>query len=877
MEKYNGSYIPSNVEKDLYSFWEENKYFVADNEDTRPSYTIVLPPPNVTGILHIGHALNISIQDSIIRHRRMSGYNTLWIPGTDHAGIATQNKVERMLQDEGTSKEEIGMEEFLKRTWQWKEKYGNIITKQFRKIGASLDWTREKFTMDSDINEAVNEVFVRLYNDDLIYRGEYIVNWCPKDKTALADDEIDHIESDSFIWHIKYPIKDSNEYLIIATTRPETMLGDSAVAVNGEDPRYTHLKGKKVILPLVNREIPIIEDSYVDMEFGTGAVKMTPSHDPNDFEVGKRHNLEFINIFTEDAKINELGNEYEGLDRFVARKKIVEDLDNLGLLEKVEAHKNSVGHCYRCGSVIESRVSKQWFVRMEPLAKKAIKVVEDGQIELSPKRMEKIYFNWLNNIRDWCISRQIWWGHRIPAFYDENDNLYVARNLEEAQKLAGEDKKLRQDNDVLDTWFSSSLWPFTTLGWPEETLDLKTFFPTTSLITGADIVFFWVARMIMMSLYVKDEIPFKKVYFNGIVRDEIGRKMSKSLGNSPDPLDLIANKGADSLRFSLLFNTSPGLDIRFSESLVDMGSNFMNKIWNASKFCLSNLSDFDYNTQIDENNLKLEDKWILSRLNRMSKEIDENMNSYEINDAIKKAFEFFKGDFCDWYLEIAKTRIYNSTDLEDKKVAQYVLRHTLDNSLRLLHPFIPYITEYIWQDVKVSGDTLMLQEFPKGDMKYIDDEIESKFSFLQEIISSVRNIRAEANVSPAKKIHLIFKTNSDVEKNILLENPKILDKLSNIEKIETDVTVPELVGFRVVLNTEIYVPLMDLIDKKAEIEKIENEINKTNKELQRVVSKLSNEKFMEKAPSDVIEKERRIEKELNDKLDKLRQNLKKFN
>lgn len=876
MERYNGAYIPKNIEAKLYSTWEKNGYFVANNKDTRPSYTIVLPPPNVTGILHIGHVLNISIQDAIIRHRRMSGYNTLWIPGTDHAGIATQNKVERMLQEQGTTKEEIGKEKFLEKTWEWKEKYGNIITEQFRKIGASLDWTREKFTMDKQISEAVNAVFIKLYNDGLIYRGEYIVNWCPKDKTALADDEIDYEESDSFIWHIKYPIKDSNEYIIVATTRPETMLGDTAVAVNGNDKRYMHLKGKSVVLPLTNRIIPIIEDSYVEMDFGTGAVKMTPSHDPNDFEVGKRHNLQYINIFTEDAKINELGGKYEGLDRFEARKKIVDDLDKMGLLEKVEAHKNSVGHCYRCSTVIESRVSKQWFVRMSVLAKKAIEVVENKEIELSPKRMEKIYFNWLNNIRDWCISRQIWWGHRIPAFYDENDNLYVAKNIDDAKKLAGTNKILRQDNDVLDTWFSSSLWPFTTLGWPNDSLDLKTFFPTSSLITGADIVFFWVARMIMMSLYIKGEVPFKKVYFNGIVRDEIGQKMSKSLGNSPDPLDLIEKKGADALRFGLLFNTSPGLDIRFSESLVDMGANFMNKIWNASKFCLSNLSDFDYNTKVDKALYKLEDKWILSRLNRVSMEINENMNNYNINESVKNIFEFFKGDFCDWYVEIAKTRIYNSSDLEDKKVAQYVLRHCLDYSLRLLHPFVPYISEYIWQDVKLEGETLMLEKFPQGDKKYIDDKIEMQFKFLQEIVTSVRNIRAKANVSPAKKIHLIFKTENENEKSILLNNPKILDKLSNIEKIETSVKIPELVGFRVVQNTEIYVPLADLIDKKAEIEKIQNEISKVEKELQVIMSKLTNANFISKAPAMVIEKERRIEKELNDKLEKLKDNLNKF-
>ncbi|WP_067141663.1 valine--tRNA ligase [Oceanivirga salmonicida] len=876
MKKLNTTYKPTDIEKDLYKVWEDNGYFKADNKDTRPYYSIVLPPPNVTGILHIGHVLNISIQDSIIRHRRMSGFNTLWLPGTDHAGIATQNKVERMLLDNNTTKEEIGREEFIKRTWDWKNKYGNIITSQLRKIGASLDWSRERFTMDEKLSKAVNEVFVKLYEDNLIYRGEYIVNWCPKDKTALADDEIEHEEKDSYIWHINYPIKDSNKMLTIATTRPETMLGDSGVAVNPNDDRYKDLIGKTVVLPLMNREIPIIADEYVDLEFGTGVVKMTPSHDPNDFEVGKRHNLEFINVMTEDAKINSNGGKYEGLDRFEARKQVLKDLDELGLLVKTENHKNSIGHCYRCNTIIEPRVSNQWFVKMKPLAKKALEVVRNGEITLSPKRTEKIYYNWLENIRDWCISRQIWWGHQIPAYYDENGNVYVAKSLDEAIKKAPNGAKLTRETDVLDTWFSSALWPFSTLGWPDDTLDLKTFFPATAVVTGADIIFFWVARMIMMSLYFKKEIPFDKVYFTGIVRDDLGRKMSKSLGNSPDPLDIIENKGADALRFSLLFNTSPGLDIKFSESLIDMGSNFMNKVWNASKFVLSNLEDFDYTTTINENKYKLEDKWILSRLNSVSKEIHNSMLNYNIDKSIKLAFEFFKGDFCDWYVEIAKTRIYGATDLEDKKIAQYVLRHVLDNSLRLLHPFIPYITEHIWQLVKIDGDTIMLSEFPNGNEKYINENIEKEFSFLQNVITNIRNIRAETNVSPSKKIELIFKTKNSMESEILINNPKILDKLSNVEKITTNIEIPELVGFRVVNNTEIYVPLADLIDKDAEISKINKEIEKVEKELERVIGKLNNPKFMEKAPENIVAKERGIELELKTKLDKLKDNLNKF-
>lgn len=868
-------YIACEIENNLYENWEEKKYFTPELDNNKPYYSIILPPPNVTGILHIGHVLNTSITDSIIRYKRMKGFNTLWLPGTDHAGIATQNKVERMLLEQGTTKEKIGKKAFIAKTWEWKNKYGNIITKQLRKIGASLDWSREMFTMNEKSSDAVKKAFIKLYEDDLIYQGEYIVNWCPFDKTALADDEIDHEDKDSFLWYIQYPVKDSDIKLIVATTRPETMLGDTGVAVNPKDERYANLIGKKVILPLVNREIPIVADEYVDMEFGTGAVKMTPSHDPNDFEVGKRCNLEFINIFTEDAHVNKNGGKYEGLDRFEARKQIVEDLKNLGLLVKIEKHKNSVGHCYRCNNIIEPRVSKQWFVRMKPLAKKALEVVKNKEIILEPKRMEKIYYNWLENIRDWCISRQIWWGHQIPAYYDENGKIYVANSYEEACEKA-ETKNLTQENDVLDTWFSSALWPFSTMGWPNESLDLDKFFPTSALVTGADIIFFWVARMIMFSLYFKNEIPFKYVYFTGIVRDEIGRKMSKSLGNSPDPLDIIQNKGADALRFGLLFNTTQGLDIRFNEALVDMGANFVNKVWNASKFVLSNLEDFDKNTSIMDLEFKTEDSWILSRLSNISGLIDKNMSEYNIDQSCKLAYEFFKGDFCDWYVEIAKTRIYNSTDKKDKLTAQWVLRHILDYSLRLLHPFIPYVTEYIWQYVKTSGDTIMLAEFPTYDKGLVMNDIENDFSFLQEATTAIRNIKAEANVSPAKQIEILYATKNEKEASILIDNLKILTKLANVTKVSKIEHIPDLVGFRLVRETEIYVPLADLIDKNKEIEKIQKEIEKISKELERVNNKLNNKAFMEKAPENIRKKEEGIKKELTDKLEKLNNNLNKF-
>ncbi|MFA3799818.1 valine--tRNA ligase [Leptotrichia hongkongensis] len=872
----NKVYSPNEIEDKWYKIWEEKGYFNAQHNAEKPGYSIAIPPPNVTGILHMGHMLNNSIQDAIIRYKRMSGFDTLWIPGMDHAGIATQNKVERMLADEGTSKEEIGYDEFLRRTWEWKEKHGGLITKQLRKLGVSLDWTRERFTMDEGLSEAVKEVFIKLYNDGLIYRGEYIVNWCPHDKTALADDEVNHEDKNGKIWEIRYPIKDSDEEFVIATTRPETMLGDTGVAVNPNDERYKHLIGKTVILPLMNREIPIVADEYVDMEFGTGVVKMTPSHDPNDFEVAKRTGLAFLNIFTEDAHVNENGGKYQGLERFAARKAILADLEEQGLLVGVKDHKNAVGHCYRCNSIIEPRVSTQWFVKMEPLAKRALEVVKNGKIQITPKRWEKVYYNWLENIRDWTISRQIWWGHRIPAYYAEDGTVFVAKSLEEAKVQArekfGKDVNLTEETDVLDTWFSSALWPFSTLGWPNETEDLKKFFPTNALVTGADILFFWVARMVMMSLYIKDEIPFNYVYLHGIIRDEKGRKMSKSLGNSPDPLDLIAKYGADAIRFSFLYNTSQGQDIHFSEKLLEMGSAFANKVWNASRFVLSNLEDFDVSTTVDNSEFKLEDKWILSKLQTASKLINENMEKYELDAAAKLAYEFFRGDFCDWYVEIAKTRVYGQEG-SDKVVAQWVLRHVLDKGLKMLHPFMPFITEEIWQKLQTGEETIMLSDFPKEEKEFINIDAEKEFDYLKEIISAIRNIRGEANVSPSKKIEVIFKTADENAINILQNNAKILDKLANVEKYEFNVEIPKLVGFRLVDTTEIFVPLAELIDLDKEIEKLEKSIEKTQVELDKVLKKLSNENFVAKAKPEAVEKERRIKEELENKIAKFKESM----
>ena len=874
-------YTPIDIESKWYKEWEQKGYFKAAVDNQKVPYTIVIPPPNVTGVLHMGHVLNNTIQDVVIRYKRMCGFDTLWQTGTDHAGIATQNVVEKMLAKDGLRKEDIGRDAFIEKVWQWKEKYGNIITTQQRRIGNSTDWERERFTMDEGLSQAVKEVFVELYNKGLIYKGEYMVNWCPRCQTALADDEIEHQDKEGHIWEIKYPIKDSNDFLIIATTRPETMLGDTGVAVNPEDERYKHLVGKSVILPLMDREIPIVADSYVDLEFGTGAVKMTPAHDPNDFEVSKRTGLEIINILEKDGTINSNGGKYKGLDRFEARKVILKDLEDLGLLVSTKKHNHAVGHCYRCNTVIEPRISEQWFVKMRPLAEKAIAAVKNGEIKLTPKRMEKIYYNWLENIRDWTISRQIWWGHRIPAYYTPNGDMIVAKSLEDAKKQCvekfGSELELREETDVLDTWFSSSLWPFSTMGWPERTEDLERRMPTDLLVTGADIIFFWVARMIMMSLEFENKIPFKEVYFTGIIRDEIGRKMSKSLGNAPDTLGILDKYGADAVRFSLMYNTSQGQDILFSEKLLEMGSTFANKVWNASKFVISNLEGFKENISILDLDFKLEDQWILSKLQNAAKRFNEEMEEYNIDSCAKIAYEFFRNDFCDWYVEIAKTRIYGvDADNVDRQSAQWVLRHILDNGLRLLHPFMPFITEEVWQKIKVYGESIMLSDFPREDKSLINIKAENDFEYLEEVIGAIRNIRAENNVSPAKKISIIIDTEDDGEKDIVLNNPKILDKLANVEKIDILTELPKMSGFRVVGNSKIYVSLEGLIDIEKEVEKLNKEIEKVQKELDRTLNKLSNEQFVSKAPQAVIDKEKGIQAELESKLKKLQDNIKIF-
>ncbi len=845
-------YNPAEVEDRIYSMWTEGKYFSAKPDESKEPFTVVIPPPNVTGQLHMGHALDETLQDILVRYKRMAGYNALWIPGTDHAGIATQIKVEEALRnEEGLTRYDLGREKFLERVWDWKHKFGSRIINQIKKLGCSCDWDRERFTMDEGCSDAVKEVFVKLYEKGLIYQGNRIINWCPHCITALSDAEVEYEEQEGFFWHINYPVKDSDEVVEIATTRPETLLGDTAVAVHPEDERYAHLVGKTLILPLVGREIPVIADDYVDKDFGTGCVKITPAHDPNDFEVGLRHNLEQIKVLNDDATINSYGGKYEGMDRYEARKVMVEDLEKAGLLVKVKPHSHNVGQCYRCGTTVEPITSKQWFVKMEPLSKKAIEVVKDGTIKFVPDRFSKTYLNWMENVHDWCISRQLWWGHRIPAYYCECGETVVSKDeVTKCPKCGG---ALKQDPDVLDTWFSSALWPFSTLGWPENTQDLKYFYPTSVLVTGYDIIFFWVARMIFSAMEHMEEEPFKYVFIHGIVRDSLGRKMSKSLGNGIDPLEVIAEYGADALRFTLATGNSPGNDMRYYKERVEASRNFANKIWNASRFLLMNL-DIDKVELPDAGDLKCEDKWIISSFNTLAKEVTDNLEKFELGVAVSKLYDFIWDNYCDWYIELVKPRLYEANGAD--KTAQRVLSYVLVNTLKLLHPFMPFITEEIFGYLPTGEDSIMVSEWPKFDESLSFPEDEKKMQIVMDAIRAIRNLRTQMNVPVSKKAKVIIVTD---KKEIFQGCEVFFEKLAGASEtvICSDKTdIDDNAVNAVVEGAQIYIPLDELVDKAKEMERLSQEKAKLEAEIKRVDSKLSNESFVSKAPQKVVDEER---------------------
>ncbi|NLM44244.1 MAG: valine--tRNA ligase [Clostridiales bacterium] len=871
------TYDPKQVEEKLYNFWLEKGYFTPEIDYDKEPYTIVIPPPNITGQLHMGHALDNTIQDILIRWRRMQGYSTLWLPGTDHASIATEARIVEALAKDGKTKYDLGREGFLEKAWEWKREYGGRIINQLKKLGCSCDWTRERFTLDEGCSKAVTKVFISLYEKGLIYRGERIINWCPSCKTSISDIETIYDDEKGHFWHIKYPVKDSDDYIEIATTRPETMLGDTAVAVHPEDERYKNLIGKTVILPLMNREIPIIADEYVDMEFGTGAVKITPAHDPNDFEVGLRHELPMPRVMNDDGTINELGGKYCGLDRYEARKEIVKDLEEQGLLVKTKEHEHSVGHCQRCDTTIEPILSKQWFVKMKPLAGPAIEVVKDGRVKFVPDRFSKIYFNWMENIQDWCISRQLWWGHRIPAYYCQDcDEIIVSEKApEKCTKCGG---ALEQDEDTLDTWFSSALWPFSTLGWPEETEDLKYFYPTSVLVTGYDIIFFWVARMIFSAMENMKKEPFEYVYIHGIVRDSQGRKMSKSLGNGIDPLDVIDKYGADALRFNLISGNSPGNDMRFYWERVEAFSNFANKIWNASRFVLMNIENKDYEKILEENieSLTTADCWIISKLNKLIKEVTENLEKFELGIAAQKIYDFIWFEFCDWYIELVKPRLYSQEDIS-KTIAQATLIHVLKDSMKLLHPFMPFITEEIYLHLPGATESIVISTWPEYD-EIIDYSLqEASMEKIMEAIKGIRNVRAEMNVVPSRKSKTIIVSDNHEIINTLTEGIPYLQKLAYSSEIiikSKKENIPEDAVSVIIEGAEIFLPLEDLIDKEKEIERLNKEKENLEKEIQRVRSKLSNENFIKKAPEKVVEEERNKEKKYVDLLDKVLERLK---
>lgn len=851
------SYDPSTVENRWYKYWEDNKFFHAKVETEKNPFCIVMPPPNVTGALHMGHAMDNTLQDILTRWRRMQGYNALWIPGTDHAGIATQAKVEEKISKEGKTKYDLGRDKFLEQVWDWKELYHDRIASQLRVMGSSCDWDRERFTMDEGCSKAVQEVFVDLYNKGLIYQDNYIINWCPKCNTTISDIEVEHEDKAGHFYHLKYPVKGSDEFVIVATTRPETMLGDTAVAVHPEDERYKNLVGQTVILPIMNREIPVIADEYVDKDFGTGIVKITPAHDPNDFEVGLRHDLPQITVMKNDATMNENAGKYEGMDRYECRKAIIKDLEDQGYLLKIEEHDHAVGQCYRCNTVIEPMLSKQWFVRMKPLAEPAIKAVKDGRVKFIPERFTKIYLGWMENIRDWCISRQLWWGHRIPVWYCQDcGEVICAKEGPQTCPKCGS-HNLEQDPDVLDTWFSSGLWPFETLGWPEKTAELQHFYPTSVLVTGRDIIFFWVARMIFMGLENMDEVPFHEVFIHGLVLDSEGRKMSKSLGNGIDPLEIVEKYGADTLRMMLITGNTPGNDLRFRLERLEGARNFCNKIWNASRFVMMNLDGFDPNNV--EPIHTLADKWILSRYNKTVAEVTRLMERYDFGEASRVLYEFIWNEYCDWYIEIVKPRLYGKEDEASRQTAQYVLWYILNNAMKLLHPFMPFITEEIWQHLPHDGETIMLQKWPQF-MEVMEDlDAEEQMEIIMDVIKSVRNIRSLENIPPSKKAQIIVAANNPENEGHIKGGVKYIEHLASAEHVEIHQSLiekPEQAITAVVRGMEIYIPLKGLIDIEKETERLMKEIATMDKELARVKGKLSNQGFLAKAPQEVITKEK---------------------
>lgn len=858
MENLAKKYNPKEFEDRIYKMWNENGYFKADPNDEKEPFTIVLPPPNITGQLHMGHALDHILQDILIRWKRMDGYEALWLPGTDHASIATEVKVVEKLRSEGLEKDQIGREKFLEKAWEWKEEYGGRITQQMKKLGNSCDWSRERFTMDEGCSKAVNDVFVKLYEKGLIYRGNRIINWCPDCLTSLSDIEVEHEEKDGKYYYVKYYFVDNDdEYFTIATTRPETIFGDTAIAVHPDDERYQKYIGKKVVVPIVGREIEIIADEYPDMDKGTGALKITPSHDPNDFEIGKRHNLEEISCMNEKGIMNSYAGKYEGMDRYECRKAFVKDLEDKDLIVKVEKTEHSVGTCYRCNTVIEPRISEQWFVKMEPLAGPAIEAVKKGKTKFVPERFDKIYFHWLENIRDWCISRQLWWGHRIPAYYCQDcGEVIVSKDKPKKCTKCGSGD-LKQDEDVLDTWFSSALWPFSTLGWPEETEDLKYFYPTDVLVTGYDIIFFWVIRMMFSGIEHMNEVPFKHVLIHGLVRDAEGKKMSKSLGNGVDPLEVIDEFGADALRFMLVTGLTPGNDTRYQIEKLEASRNFANKLWNASRFVLMNL-DEKATLEAEEKDYKSEDKWILSRINKVTEEVNKNLSNFDLGLGLHKIYEFIWNEYCDWYIELVKPRLYGENE-KDKNTALYVLVKVMKDMLKLLHPFMPFITEEIWQYLPGGEDALIVSDWPKVDIDKSYQSSEEEINFAMEIIKSIRNIKAEMDVKPSKKIKGYFVPKNQKYKEYLINIERHLDNLINLEDMKIAVSKDEIkedAASSVIDGLEIYLPLSELIDFEKEKERLAKEKEKLESEIKRAEGKLKNKSFVEKAPEKIVNEEK---------------------